>query len=410
MNKLTRYFMLGLWLMLPSHSACASVESWMEKLDESLSVQSPGGFFRADLSGAFDFEVYGVEGQAPGLIFGDESFVNPRLALFLDTRLGDHLYGFLQARIDRGIDPRVKKQDARLDEYVLGYRPLEDGRLKLQVGKFATVMGNWVRRHMSWDNPFVTEPVPYNNFTVINDQRVLGGPAALLSLRQIPDNKRKWLPVLWGPVYTTGASVSGRLAKFDYAFAIKNASPSSRPAVWRASQRTWQDPTYSGRLGFRPNELWDMGLSASYGPYLLEGARATLSPNTELDDYPQWVLAQDVSFSRHRLEVWAEVFLSRFDVPNVGHADTLAYYLEAKYKLPQGFFLAARWNQQLFGKVQDGAGGEKAWDRNMFRTDFSLGYRITRHLQAKLQYSFSHQKGERQQGQNLGVAQITARF
>ena len=102
--------------------------------------------------------------------------------------------------------------------------------------------------------------------------------------------------------------------------------------------------------------------------------------------------------------------MSRFEVPNVGHADTLAYFIETKYKLTSGFYLALRWNHQLFDKIQDGAGGEKAWDRNMFRTDFSLGYRITKHLQAKLQYSFSHQKGDRQQGENLGVGQITMRF
>jgi hypothetical protein len=57
---------------------------------------------------------------------------------------------------------------------------------------------------------------------------------------------------------------------------------------------------------------------------------------------------------------WAEVFETRFEVPNVGNAD-LSYYLEAKYKITPQLFVALRWNQQLYGespimeKAPDGA-------------------------------------------------------
>ena len=35
--------------------------------------------------------------------------------------------------------------------------------LNVQAGKFATVVGNWIERYDSWNNPFITAPLPYEN-------------------------------------------------------------------------------------------------------------------------------------------------------------------------------------------------------------------------------------------------------
>ena len=65
----------------------------------------------------------------------------------------------------------------RLDEYALRVTPWDDGRFNLQVGKFSTVVGNWVQRHHSWENPFITAPLPYENLTAISDTvgAIIGG-------------------------------------------------------------------------------------------------------------------------------------------------------------------------------------------------------------------------------------------
>ena len=55
--------------------------------------------------------------------------MNPRLSLFLDARAGKHFYAFVQARADRGFDPRAKVRDARFDEYLLRYTPFNDAPL-----------------------------------------------------------------------------------------------------------------------------------------------------------------------------------------------------------------------------------------------------------------------------------------
>jgi hypothetical protein len=216
------------------------------------------------------------------------------------------------------------------------------------------------------------------------------------------------LPIIWGPSYASGIAVSGSLGKFDYAAEMKNAALSSRPDAWRVTQVGFEHPTFSTRLGFRPNAMWNLGFSASAGPYLLSEAGPTLPVGRGISDYRELVLAQDLSFAWHHLQLWAEFYETRFEVPLIGNADTFAYYLEAKYKITPQLFGALRWNQQLFGTIRN-EGESVKWGNDIGRIDAALGYRFTDYLQGKLQYSFSHQDSP-QEGQNLVAVQFTLKF
>jgi hypothetical protein len=385
-------------------------QEWLDTLDNTLSLKSRNGLFRSDLTGLMDLEGYYMDLRPPGLLFDDESFFNYRFTFFLDTRLGPHLYSFVQARLDRGFNPGESDFEARMDEYLLRWIPWNDSRLNLQFGKFATVVGSWVQRHDSWQNPLITAPMPYDNMTVITDDNPPATPADFLARRGMPDQKDASRPVIWGPVYAIGWGAFGTLGKFDYAFDLKNAALSSSPYAWVLNDSLWQYPTVSGRLGFRPSPAWNYGVSFSVGPYLSPDAGADLPPGQSIRDYDQITFGYDVSYAWHRWQLWSEVFLSRFQVPNVGNADVLTYYLEAKYKITSSLFAAARWNQQFFGNVNDGAGGQEGWGNDMYRIDLGLGYRFTRHLQGKIQYSFGHRDAALQQGEQLVAAQVTLRF
>ncbi len=391
----------------------ARAQDWLDKVDDALFLQTSDGNYRVDLSGLFDLEGYYIYRRPPGLIFGeDEDFVSPRLSLFLDARAGKHLYAFVQARADRGFDPRSEIRGTRFDEYLLRYTPLDDARVNLQVGKFATVVGNWVPRHHSWDNPFINAPLPYENITSASDRKIVPGPAPFLGRRDVADKKNIWVPVIWGPSYASGAALFGTVEKFDYAVEVKNAALSSRPESWDGRDTDWENPTVSGRIGFRPSASWNLGASFSRGSYLQPDAAT--SPNfpagKHLDDFAQTTFAHDISYAWHYWQIWGEVFFSRFEVPNVDDCDTVAYYIEAKYKITSQLFAAVRWNQQLFADVRDNAGGETAWDRDFWRVDTAVGYRFSRHWQGKVQYSYSRQKGDLQQGEQLIAAQLTVRF
>lgn len=397
-------------LLAASHKAAAQ-ELLLQRLDDALTYQSPSGLFRSDLSGSVDVEGYFVDHRPSGLLFGNQDLFNPRLSLFLDTHLGSQFYSLVQFRADRGFDPRAKPDgDARFDEYLIRWTPWEDGRINLQAGKFATVFGKWVQRHDSWKNPFITAPLAYENVTTISDQAAPGTRAAFLGRRNLPDQKATWLPVVWGPAYTSGASIFGQLGKADYAFEFKNASISSRPTAWDAQDLGWENPTVSARLAHTPNAAWNYGISASHGAYLLPAADATVPGGYGRSSYRQTTIGTDLSWSHHGWQVWGEAIVARFQVPNVGNADTFTYFIETKYKFTPNLFAAVRWNQQLFDTVPDGTGGAQHWDRNISRVDTALGYRFTRHLQGKLQYSLSRENGPVQQGEQLFAAQLTIKF
>lgn len=385
-------------------------EDFLDRLDNALTITAFDENLRARLSGTIDLEAYNFQQPAPGLIASDaDNLFNPRLTLFLDAQYGSHIYFFAQSRVDRGFDPATRGAQVRLDEYALRFTPWDDGRFNLQVGKFATVVGNWVRRHLSWDNPFVTAPLVYENITPISDKGAPASPQDFVH-RFEPQAKYEFNPVIWGPNYTSGVSISGRLGKFDYAAEMKNASLSSRPESWSLTEVGFDHPTFSGRLGFRPNEAWNFGVSASDGAYFRPEAESTLPRGRDIGDYRELVLGQDITFAWHHLQLWAEFYETRFQVPRVGDADTFAYYIEAKYKFTPQLFGSLRWNQQLFGNVPDGASSQIHWGQDLGRIDTAIGYRFTPHTQLKVQYSFQHETSGPELDNHIIVGQFTVRF
>jgi hypothetical protein len=391
-----------------------------DQVDQALSFSGWNDELRVRVSGTLDLEGYYLTEPSEGLIFSDaHMFFNPRLSLFLDAQLGAHLYAFVQSRWDNGFDPEEPGPPVRLDEYALRLTPFDDGRLSLQVGKFATVVGNWTLRHGSWENPFITAPLPYENLTGIWDSDAVRSVPELMAWAGVlarPDtagaffDQYRNIPVIWGPSYATGASVFGQVGYVDYAFEVKNTSLSSRPQTWAPTETQWQNPTFSGRVGFIPDEMWNIGFSASAGPYLQPEAEATLAPGRGLDSYLELVLGQDASFAWHHVQLWAEAYEARFEIPGVGNADTLAYYVEAKYKLTPQLSGALRWNQQLYSSMPLPGGGAAAWSRAIERIDAGPAYRVTAHVQLKLQYSLERQDADIGAWSQLVAVQITTRF
>jgi hypothetical protein len=156
--------------------------------------------------------------------------------------------------------------------------------------------------------------------------------------------------------------------------------------------------------------MWNLGFSVSEGTYLRPEALPTLLPGRRFEDYRQKTLAQDLSFAWHHLQVWAEIYETRFAIPRVGNADTWAYYLEAKYKFTPQFFGAVRWNQQVFSKIPTGAGTDARWGANAWRIDVAPGYRFTAHTELKLQYSLLHEEVGPREFAHLLAAQFVLRF
>lgn len=405
-----------LWL---ATAAAAGAAEWVDRVDQALSFASADGRVRARLSGTVELEGYAFDPPAPAFLDTDgDTLFAPRLTVFLDAQLGPRVYAFAQGRWDRGFDPASDPAEARLDEYAVRLALARDGRLSLQAGKFATVVGNWVPRHLAWDNPLVTAPLVYENLTGIWDAAPARSVAMLLDWSHVrpapggppPEDKYLRLPVIWGPSYAAGAAVSGELGRWNYAAEFKGASLASRPSAWHRDGFTSRHPTVSARVGFKPDLRWSFGLSASTGTYLSPEAAAALSPGRRLGEYRQTVLGQDAGFAWHHWQVWAEVYEARFAIPGVGHADTVSYYVETRLKLTPQWFVSARWNEQRFGRLTEPSGTRVRWGADTWRIDAAAGYRFTPDTTLKVQLSLQQERlAERARGL-LGAVQFVQRF
>lgn len=387
-------------------AATMQAQEFLDQLAPHLTLSAADNNVRAKLSGTLDLEFYHFRQPAPGLIDADgHNLFTPRLTLFLDAQLGAALYFFSQARVDRHFDPTDEGAQVRLDEYALRFTPWKDGRFNLQAGKFATVFGTWVTRHLSWDNPFITAPLVYENALPLED---MSAPELPYDRRRHGD-KYEYIPVIWGPSYASGVSAAGRVGKVEYAIEFKNAALSSRPESWDATRVGFEHPTVNGRVGFRPNQAWNLGFSASDGAYFRDEARATLPRGRDIGDYHQRVFAQDISFEHHHLQLWAEFHEAQFEVPLLGDANSLGYFIEARYKIAPQLIGAIRWNQQFFDEIPNGAGGRVRWAPNISRFEIAATYRFTEHMHLKLQYYCEDEDGRADLAHNFAT-QFTVRF
>src|SRR5881394_3767861 len=212
-------------------------QDFLDRVDEALTFTGFNNNVRARVSGTLDLEGYAFSGPAPGLIrTTSDALFNPRLSLFLDTQVGPAVYVFTQTRLDRGFDPTDHGAQIRLDEYAVRVTPWEDGRFTVQAGQFSTVIGNWTSRHLSWDNPFINAPLPYENVTGIWDIEAPEDVDDLFGWAHVGEydsgdysDKYLRLPIIWGPSYASGFALLGTIEKFDYAFELKNSALASRP-------------------------------------------------------------------------------------------------------------------------------------------------------------------------------------
>jgi len=310
-----------------------------------------------------------------------------------------------QAAADRGFDPgETTHGDARIDELFVEAHFTDAGRLSLRVGKFASSFGGWIARHLAWDNPMITAPLIYEDVLPMTDRTAPLNEAAFASRRNTVDKQRDWVPIVWGPSYTSGASLSGSTDTVDATVEVKNAALSSRPETWDVFAGGYEtDPSVTGRLRWHPTEAWWFGGSASRGPYLQDDAKPTLPVGKHIDDYDQTTFGVDASYEHRRLQLWAELVHAKFDTPVVGDVEALSGFIEARYKATAQVWVGARWNQSWF---DDAPGTDASWNRDMRRLDLALGYRHTAHLEVKAQYSLSDQAGREIDGEHLFAAQF----
>jgi len=399
----------------PTASSNDPFEDAVDRLKQFHSIESPDGGFRvsSDFWLTQDFMVF--DQPPPAFVqTGQSQIYWPAVSGLMSIEAGDHLSFVALGQAYRGFDPKDASLNANLDEYFAVIKPLDTNALIIKGGTFATCYGQWVNRHFSFQNPLINAPLMYEGLTNVTDgaNGATATPtrAQFLNRKNVVNQVASWVPVIWGPSYTSGGQIGGTWQKFDYALELKNAGLSSRPSEWQFWNKDFSNPTLTGRIGFRPDAAWNLGLSGSGGSYTAANPTTTQALNAW--DTTQTVLGTDISWAHGSLEVWGEFAWSQFRIPNLEPADTYTYFLETKWKFAQQFWLAGRWNQQMYGNFGSVTppGGTTNWGNNLWRIDACVGWKIDRFAQFKVQYSFAHEDGFEQQASNLFALQLVVEF
>jgi len=171
--------------------------------------------------------------------------------------------------------PRLRSErcgaQVRLDEYALRVTPWNTGQLNLQVGKFATIVAIGRNGNLSWENPYrhrafaLRKPSPHRR----HEAPASAGDFLERTSRKNTSTTRS----IWGPSYATG--------RFGGRPAGQARLRQSRSRTFRSPRRNPGTPpkldlsirTVSGRIGLRPNPMWNFGFSASTGPYFRPEAK-----------------------------------------------------------------------------------------------------------------------------------------
>jgi len=342
---------------------------------------------------------WAADSPSPSLVkFTGDDFFSPRLSVSVDSLLSSQWYFHATGRIDRGFDVADRPDgQARLDEIFLRYRPFGDGRLNLQAGKSPTIFGSWVGQHDFYDDAFLLAPLPYSQLIGVGVQNPASLSPESISARAagtapgiFETRKRAWGSTIWGPAYSSGLSAFGSLEKFDYAFEIKNVSLGSHPVEWDLQEGDFDSPTFSTRIGYRPDAAWAFGLSASRGPYLDPSAERLLPNGFDRGDLPHTLVGIDARWAHRDFIFSGELMASEFETLRAGDLRSLSWYLQARWKAAPGVWVASRFGQTLNNDVQGIDGRSIDWSPDLWRAEVSMGWRITPDLLFKGQFAYNH--------------------
>ena len=357
-------------------SPAPAVAQWPTLADAGIGYLSSGGLIQVDLSGQMDLESFQFSNSEPGLsglARGSDFLFAPRVRLFLDTFLGDHLYGLVEWRGDRGEAPTADFWEARVEQ---AYVRLSNtsGTVSLQGGIFASPFGSYAGRHLSVIDPFIRPPLIYDYRTVISRRWAPASIDWFVDWKNSPDTWRPTgAPPVWGVPYQWGGMATIGNGFVTLRAAAMNSAPSSEPREWYDFDVV-ETVSWIGSLRFKISPELSVGASHNRGPYVRSDIpNAPETPPACCSTWDQRLWSGDVAFARGHMMLRAEFLPDSWDVPNVeDSAIDLGFNAEAQFDVATGWSTAVRYGKIDFRDLA----GQGDWDWDVERLEVALGYRI----------------------------------
>jgi hypothetical protein len=345
------------------------------------------------------------------LMRGDSPFDAYGLRVFGEEQVNDRLQVFLQVVLRDVTSPYVD------GAYAL-FTPSPGRDLHLLAGKVPWAVGTYAPRTYSNKNPLVGAPLMYQYHSTLLWYDVPPSADALLATTgsgQYGVNYRGYqvgggMTLVDDSYWDVGVTLVGSSRPVEYALGVGAGTPG-----WGStSQEENSGKSVLGRIGLAPLPSVRFGVSGAYGPYLVKTVAPRLPPGKEVEDYHQKLAMADVELVAGHIEARAEGAHNVWESPMVGDLKVSSGYLEVKYSLSIGAFLAGHLDAMHFGEIADSTGARRPWDSNLSRLETGVGYRFSRDALAKVvyqrtRYDVSPDPGE-PRSRSLVAAQLSIAF
>jgi hypothetical protein len=344
------------------------------------------------------------EGSSP---FNPYSF-----RVFADGSVTPKLEGHAQVLYRESIGLRL------IGAYAM-YSPWLEKDLHLAAGKIPWWIGTYADREYSDKNPLVGTPMMYQYRTplawyeVDPDVDYLLAKAGRLpggGLSPAGPAYATGAPIVWESWWDVGVMALGSARPLEFSVGVVSGTPG-----WGSpGEEENHGKSFLGRLGLTPHPAVRVGMSGSIGPYPMAFLDFELPPDKDPEDYDQELVMADAEVLVGYAEVRGEAYANTWETPYVGNLHVRGYYVEGKYTLPHGFWLAGRWEIQRFSKVTDSTGLVQPWDIDRNRAEVGAGYRVSKDVLAKLVYQRNHEIAanafEQPDDKDIAAASLTIRF
>ena len=250
--------------------------------------------------------------------------------------------------------------------------------------------GTFAPRTYSNENPLIGTPLMYQYHTTLLWFEVVPNADALLATSGsgqvgvdyfgFPEGRG--MALVDDSYWDVGATLVGSSRPLEYALGVTAGTPG-----WGStSQEENSGKSLLARLGLAPLPALRLGVSGAYGPYLVEPLNPQLPPGRVAEDYHQKLAMADVELVAGHWEARAEGAHNVWETPTVGDLTVRSGYVELKYSLSSGAFVAGRWDAMRFGEIADSSGAPRPWDSDLSRLETGAGYRFSREALAKIVY------------------------
>lgn len=276
-------------------------------------------------------------------------------------------------------------------------RPWRNRPIDIQAGRIPPTFGAFARRDYAAGNPLIGYPLAYQYLTAVRPDALPASSEDVLRMRA-----RGWrtsypvgsldmspgMPLITAFRWDTGVQVRVGPARLNASMAVTNGT-NSDPRT-RDNNGGKQ---IAGRVQWRPNAGLAIGGSAARGAYVSDAALASAARLSGAVRSSQTAVGADAEYSRDHWLVRGELMWNQWQVPTLSSTlDATSVFVEGRYKISPGVFVAARVDRLGFSHLA-ASFGSRTWDAPVTRLETGAGYYIRRNLLAKGSYQHNWRDG-----------------